>query len=110
MAATVKTPAKTAAPLGLRVMVLPEEKPNQTAGGLYLPDNMHDRRKTKIGKVLSIGPGKLSPDGLNHIHVPVLKAGDRVLYDAFAGHDFEQGNVSLRFLDVDDVIAVLDAE
>jgi len=48
-------------PLSDRVVVKPIEREEITKGGIVLPDTVKERPQE--GKVVAIGPGKLSDDG-----------------------------------------------
>ena len=43
------------------LVILPEEAPERTAGGIYLPNGQ--RQATQIGKIIAAGPGNISPFG-----------------------------------------------
>ncbi|MBU0546551.1 co-chaperone GroES, partial [Patescibacteria group bacterium] len=48
-------------PLADRLVVKPIEKEDVTKGGIFLPDTA--KEKPQEGKVLAVGPGRLSDDG-----------------------------------------------
>ena len=48
-------------PLGDRVVVKPLDKEEKTKGGIFLPDTA--KEKPQEGKVLAVGPGKMSDEG-----------------------------------------------
>ena len=48
-------------PLADRVLVKPMEKEEKTKSGIYLPDTA--KEKPQEGKVIAVGPGKMSEDG-----------------------------------------------
>ena len=49
-------------PLADRVVVLPLEDEEQMRGGLYIPDTA--KEKPQSGKIVAVGPGKLSEEGV----------------------------------------------
>ena len=51
-------------PLGDRIVIKRFEAAEKTAGGIVLPDSAKD--KPQKGKVLAVGPGKLSKEGKRH--------------------------------------------
>ena len=61
-------------PLDDRVVVEPLEAEEKTAGGILLPDTA--KQKPQQGKVIAVGPGKLSDEG-NRLALAV-KVGDIV--------------------------------
>ncbi len=68
-------------PLYDRVVIEPLEEEEVTAGGIVLPDTA--KEKPQRGRVVAVGPGKLTEDGERI--APVLKEGDEVLFGKFAG-------------------------
>lgn len=68
-------------PLADRVVIEPLEQEEKTASGIILPETA--KEKPQEGKVLAVGPGKLSDEGKT---LPMtVKVGDRVLYAKYAG-------------------------
>ena len=59
-------------PLGDKIVILPQEEGEQTYGNIIIPDSNSER--PEIGKVLAVGPGRISTDGTlipNRIEVGV---------------------------------------
>jgi co-chaperonin GroES (HSP10) len=48
--------------VGDKVLVEPNEGEGRTDAGLYLPQNVKEKEKVQIGKVIKIGPGYPVPD------------------------------------------------
>ena len=48
-------------PLGYKVVILPQEEGEQMYGNIVVPDA--GKEKPEIGKVLAVGPGRISTDG-----------------------------------------------
>ena len=63
-------------PLGDGVLIKPIEEEQVTASGLVLPDTA--KEKPQEGKIISVGPGRLSEDG-KRVAMAVTK-GDKVLF------------------------------
>ena len=60
-------------PLGDKIVILPQEEGEQTYGNIVVPDM--GKEKPEMGKVLAIGPGRISTDGTlipNKIEVGVI--------------------------------------
>jgi chaperonin GroES len=93
----------TLKPLDDRVVVEPMEAEEKTAGGILLPDTA--KQKPQQGKVVAIGPGKLSDDG-NRLALAV-KLGDTVLYGKYSGSDVEVNGKELKILRESDLLAKL---
>ena len=68
-------------PLSDRVVVKAEAAEDKTASGIILPDTA--KEKPQMGKVVAIGPGKISDSG-SSIKMTV-KVGDKVLYGKYSG-------------------------
>ena len=59
-------------PLGDKIVILPQEEGEQMYGNIIVPDA--GKEKPEIGKVLAVGPGRISTDGTlipNRIEVGV---------------------------------------
>ena len=48
-------------PLGDKIVILPQEEGEQTYGNIVVPDM--GKEKPEMGKVLAVGPGRISPNG-----------------------------------------------
>jgi chaperonin GroES len=92
-------------PLGDRVVVRRFEAEEKTAGGILLPDTAKD--KPQKGKVVAVGPGKLTKDGK---FTPLdVKEGDVVLFTNWAGDEFKQAQgENILLMRIDDILAVLE--
>ncbi len=91
-------------PLQDRVLVRRlDEEEEASEGGIILPDSA--REKPQEGKVLSVGPGKVTEDGKRQ--APELKEGDRILFAKYAGTEVKVDGEDLLIMREDDVLAVL---
>jgi chaperonin GroES len=88
-------------PLGDRVVVKPVEGEEVTKGGIILPDTA--KEKPQEGKVLAVGPGRLSEDG-KRIAMEV-KVGDLVLYVKYGGTEVKIDGEELMILSEKDILA-----
>jgi len=93
----------TLKPLDDRVVVEPTEAEEKTPGGILLPDTA--KQKPQQGKVIAVGPGKLSDEG-NRLALAV-KIGDTVLYGKYSGSDVEVNGKELKILRESDLLAKL---
>ncbi|MEC9002657.1 MAG: co-chaperone GroES [Planctomycetota bacterium] len=91
-------------PLGDRVVVEREASEDVTAGGIVLPDSAQD--KPARGTVVSIGDGRLLPDG-NRSELQVV-VGDRVIFNSYAGESFQVDDDELLLMREDDILAVIE--
>ena len=92
-------------PLGSRVVVKAIEREEMTKSGLVLPDTA--KEKPMEGKILAVGPGGLDKNG-NKTEM-ILKVGDRVLYQKYAGTEFKLDDEELLILSEKDVLAVIES-
>ena len=88
-------------PLADRVLVKPIEKEEKTKSGIYLPDTA--KEKPQEGKVLAVGPGKLSEDG-KRIAMDI-KVGDTVIYAKYGGTEIKIDDDELMILRESDILA-----
>jgi chaperonin GroES len=93
----------TLKPLDDRVVLEPLEAEEKTSGGILLPDNA--KQKPQQGKVVAVGPGKLSDKG-DRLALGV-KVGDTVLYGKYSGSDVEVSGTELKILRETDILAKL---
>ncbi len=91
-------------PLGDKVVVKRLEAEETTAGGIVLPDSARERPQQ--GRVLSVGDGRLLPDGERASHQ--VQEGDRVLFTSYAGTDVLVDDEELLIMSEDDILAILD--
>ena len=88
-------------PLEDRVVVVPVEAEERTAGGIVLPDTA--KEKPQRGKVKAIGAGKLLENGKRaEMSVAV---GDEVLYGKYTGTDVEVNNEKVKIMRESDLLA-----
>jgi chaperonin GroES len=92
-------------PLGSRVVVKALEREEMTKSGIVLPDTA--KEKPQEGKIVAVGPGGLDKNG-NKTEM-LLKVGDRVLYQKYAGTEFKIDDEELLVLSQDDVLAVIES-
>ena len=78
-----EAPRHHARPTHDYVLVARDARTRTTAGGIALPEAF--LKQARVGTVLAVGPGKLTPHGGRF---PMsVRAGDRVVFGAYAGHD-----------------------
>jgi len=90
-------------PLADRVVVQALEEAEQTRGGLYIPDTA--KEKPQQGKVIEVGPGKLSEQGERLS--PDVKKGDTVLYGKYSGTEVTVEGEEYLILRESDILAVI---
>jgi len=88
-------------PLDDRVVVEPLEADEKTAGGILLPDTA--KQKPQRGRVLAVGPGKLSDKG-ERAALSVVK-GDEVIYGRYSGNDVQVEGRDVKIMREGDILA-----
>ena len=91
-------------PLGDKVAVKRLEADETTAGGIILPDSA--REKPQQGRVLSVGDGRLLPDGTRIVHQ--VQEGDRILFSQWAGVEIIVDQEEVLIMKEDEILAVLE--
>lgn len=88
-------------PLDDRVVVIPIEAEQKTAGGIVLPDTAKERPQR--GTVVAVGPGRLLDNGQRgELSVAV---GDQVIYGKYGGTDIEINGEDVKILRESDILA-----
>ena len=88
-------------PLADRMVVKPIEQEEVSKGGILLPDTA--KEKPQEGKVLAVGPGRMSEDG-KRIAMDV-KVGDIVIYAKYGGTEIKVDDDELIILRESDILA-----
>jgi chaperonin GroES len=104
MTTTVSGTATQLNPLGDRVVVKPTPREEMTKSGIVLPDTAKERPQE--GTVLSVGPGKILDDGTRE--AMDVSAGQKVLFQKYAGTEFKLDEEELLILSQKDVLAVIE--
>ena len=90
-------------PLADRVVVSPLEEEEEMRGGLYIPDTA--KEKPQSGKIVAVGPGKLSEEGVRID--PAVEVGQTVLYGKYSGTEVTVEGEEYLILRESDILAVL---
>ena len=93
-------------PLNDKILVKRLDAEEKTKGGIVLPDTA--KEKPKEGKVIAVGTGKLLDSGERA--KPQISAGDRVLFNSYAGTEVKIEGVEHLILNEDDVLATVETE
>jgi chaperonin GroES len=86
-------------PLADRVMVKLDKNEAKTAGGIIIPDTAQE--KTQQGVVVEVGPGT-EKDPIT------VKAGQKVMYDKYAGTQIKIDGEEHLILKMADLIAIVE--
>jgi chaperonin GroES len=90
-------------PLGDKLVVKRLDGAAKTTGGILLPDAA--REKPQQGRVLSVGDGRLLPDGTRSAHE--VNEGDRVVFSNYSGAEVSIDDQEFLILSADDVLAIV---
>lgn len=90
-------------PLNDKIIVKRLEAEEKSKGGILLPDSA--REKPRQGKVLSVGDGKLLPNGTRQHFM--IKEGDKVLFSSWAGSEVKIDGDDFLIMTEDDLLAVV---
>ena len=93
-------------PLNDKILVKRLDAEERTKGGIVLPDTA--KEKPKEGKVIAVGTGKLLDSGERA--KPQVSAGDRILFNSYAGTEVKIDGVEHLIMNEDDVLAIVEAE
>ncbi len=86
-------------PLADRVLVKNDKAETKTASGIIIPDTAQE--KTQLATVVAIGPG-------TEKEKITVKAGDRVMYDKYAGTQIKVDGEDHLILKNADIIAIIE--
>ena len=84
-------------PLADRVLVKLEKSETKSAGGIIIPDTAQE--KTQIGAVVDVGDDK---------DVIKVKAGQKVMYDKYAGTQVKIAGEEYLILKMSDILAIIE--
>jgi chaperonin GroES len=91
-------------PLNDRVLVKRTEELTVTKGGIVIPDTA--KEKPIEGKVVSVGPGKMSDQG-QRLALQV-KEGDRVLFGKYSGTEIKVEGEEYLMMREEDILAIVE--
>ena len=90
-------------PLDDKVVILPQEEGEQTYGNIIVPDT--GKEKPEMGKVLAVGPGRISTDGTlipNKLEIGVI-----VMVPKFGAQVVVVGNETYIIASENDVLGII---
>jgi chaperonin GroES len=95
-------------PIGDNILIeLPQdvEKENKTASGIVLPKKTEAEARKDIATVVAVGSGRILNDGSSL--KPVVKPGDKVLFNKYAGTILSLDNKEYLLIRECDLLAIL---
>ena len=90
-------------PLGDKIVILPQEEGEQTYGNIVVPDM--GKEKPEIGKVLAVGPGRVSTNGT--LIPNKLRKGQTVMVPKFGAQKVEIENETYIIAGESDVLGII---
>jgi chaperonin GroES len=91
-------------PLDDRVLIRPSKAEDKTASGIFLPESAKEKPMT--GKVVAVGPGKLTDDGQRT--TTSVKKGDTILFGKYSGTEVEIDDEQHMILKESELLGVLE--
>jgi len=92
-------------PLSNHLFIEPAPEEQKTKSGIVLPDTA-EKEKPIQGKVIAIGPGKLTDKGER---IPMsIKVGDIVLFKKYGPDEVELDGKKYLVGDEDDILAIIE--
>jgi chaperonin GroES len=89
-------------PMGDRLVVKPMQSEEKTKSGIYLPDTA--KEKPQEGKVIAVGPGRMTEDGKTRI-TPDVEVGDIVIYTKYGGSEIKIEGEEFIIMRESDILA-----
>ena len=90
-------------PLGDKIVILPQEEGEQTYGNIVVPDM--GKEKPEIGKVLAVGPGRVSTNGT--LIPNKLRKGQTVMVPKFGAQVVTVENETYIMASENDVLGII---
>ncbi len=104
MATSVSGTSTQLKPLGDRLVVKPTPREEMTKSGIVLPDTAKERPQE--GTIMAAGPGRILDDGSRE--AMDVSAGQKILFQKYAGTEFKLDEEELLILSQKDVLAVIE--
>ena len=95
-------------PLGDRVVIQVIEETEQMYGNIIIPDMGSE--KPVMGKVLAVGPGRLSPEGKLVKPQKQLTEGIKVLVPSFGAQKVSLNNEEYIIASANDILGIIKSE
>ena len=89
-------------PLADHVIVKSIDKEEKTKSGIYIPDTA--KEKPQEGKVIAVGPGRMTEDGKTRI-TPDVEVGDIVIYTKYGGSEIKIDGEEFIIMRESDILA-----
>ena len=90
-------------PLGDKIIILPQEEGEQMYGNIVVPDTGQEKPET--GKVLAVGPGRISTDGT--LIPNKIEVGQIVMVPKFGAQTISLENETYVVVSENDVLGII---
>ena len=90
-------------PIGDRVVIEVKAQAEKNIGGIVLAENA--KQKPTEGKIVAVGTGRILDNGEKI--APVVKEGDVVMFDKYAGTKIEYDEKSYLVMHENDLLAII---
>ena len=90
-------------PLNDKVVILPKEEGEQMYGNIIVPDGSQE--KPEIGKVMAVGPGRVSTEGV--LIKNKLKVGQEVIVPKFGAQVVAVENETYIIASENDILGII---
>jgi co-chaperonin GroES (HSP10) len=88
-------------------LVLLDDVPDTTDGGIVLPTKTRDENKVQTGVVIDVGRGAAHWEGERFVYeTPLIRTGDRVHFNSWGGEKIEDGEDTIAVLRHQEILAV----
>lgn len=91
-------------PLADRLLVKPDDGPQKTDGGIYLPDTA--KEAPQWGVVVRVGAGKTMDNG--DMRALMVKEGQKVVFNKYSGTKVSVDGDELLFMREEEILGVLE--
>ena len=91
-------------PISDNIIVSAQKEETKTKSGIILPDSVQ-KEKPEIGKVIAVGPGKMSTHG-ERVKMQVKK-GDSVLFSKYSPQEVKIDGKEYLILKEGDILAII---
>ena len=94
-------------PIDARIVIKKQERQEQTASGIILPDTVAEQGQTAFGNVIAVGPGSRNMNDGQPMPMDV-KVGDTIVYTKFSATEIQHKNVDYSVVTERDIIAIVE--
>ena len=94
-------------PIDARIVIKKQERQEQTASGIILPDTVNEQSQTATGEVIAVGPGSRNMSDGSPMPMDI-KVGDKIVYMKFSAIEIEDSGVEYFVVSERDIVAIVE--